>query len=275
MHPLNVQQLFDVRGASVLVTGAASGIGRAYAQVMAVNGARVTLTDLDRVALDDAVGELRAAGCDATGETVDATDSASLEKAVEGVVARRGRLDVVFANVGISSGPGFLKGDGSRNEAAAFEAVSLDVWERVFDVNVLSVVKTLRAVVPQMKRQGGGRIVVTSSISASKTEVYVGASYVASKAAVGQLVRQAALELARYKILVNAIAPGPVVTNIGGGRLKSAEARAPFERACPMHAIAAPEDIAGAALFLASPAARFITGAEIVIDGGVSVGPAD
>ncbi|HEX7439747.1 MAG TPA: SDR family NAD(P)-dependent oxidoreductase [Caldimonas sp.] len=275
MHPLTLQQLFDVRGVSVLVTGAASGIGRACAQVMALNGARVTLADIDRGALDAAVGELRAAGCDAVGATVDATDPTSLKNAVDAVVARCGRVDVVFANVGISGGPGFLKGDGSRNEAAAFETVAPELWERVLDVNVLSVVKTLQAVIPQMKRQGGGRIVVTSSISASKTEVYVGAAYVASKAAVGQLVRQAALELARYDIRVNAIAPGPVVTNIGGGRLKSVEARAPFERACPMHRVGMPEDVAGAALFLASPASRFVTGAEIVIDGGVSVGPAD
>jgi NAD(P)-dependent dehydrogenase (short-subunit alcohol dehydrogenase family) len=275
VHPLNLQRLFEVRGTSVLITGAASGIGRACAEAMAVNGARVTLADIDRGALDLVVGELATAGCDVTGETVDATDPASLKRAVDAAVTRYGRLDVVFANVGISGGPGFLKGDGSRNEAAAFEAVPLELWERVLDVNVLSVVKTLQAVVPQMKRQGGGAIVVTSSISASKTEMYVGASYVASKGAVGQLVRQAALELARYEIRVNAIAPGPVVTNIGGGRLKAPEARVPFERACPMHRVAVPEDIAGAALFLASPASRFITGAAIVIDGGVSVGPAD
>ena len=141
--------------------------------------------------------------------------------------------------------------------------------------NLGSIFRTIRAVTPALKNQNGGRIIVTSSISASKTELYVGTAYVASKAAVAQLVRQTARELARWNILVNAIAPGPVITNIAGGRLKQAEARAPFEAAAPLHRIATPEDIQGAALFLASPTSRHMTGAELIIDGGAVLGPAD
>ena len=275
MHPLHIQKLFEVQGLAVLVTGAASGIGLACAQALARNGARVSLADLDGAALDSAVAALVADGCDAHAVLTDALDPQALAGAVAGVVDRCGRLDVVFANVGISGGPGFLRGDGSRNPAAAFEDVPLALWQRVLDTNILSVVKTIQAVVPAMKRQGAGRIIVTSSISATCTETLVGTTYVASKGAVGQLVRQAALELARYGIQVNALAPGPVITNIGGGRLKDADARAPFERASPMHGLAKPEDIAGAALYLASPASRWVTGAQIVIDGGVSLGAAD
>jgi NAD(P)-dependent dehydrogenase (short-subunit alcohol dehydrogenase family) len=134
---------------------------------------------------------------------------------------------------------------------------------------------TLKLVVPIMKRQGGGRIIVTSSNSASKTETFVSAIYTTSKGAVAHLVRQAALELAKYNILVNAIAPGPVITNIAGGRLKAADARLPFEKAAPLGRIATPDDVKGAALFLASPAANLVTGAQIIIDGGSSLGRAD
>jgi NAD(P)-dependent dehydrogenase (short-subunit alcohol dehydrogenase family) len=271
---MKAEALFDVRGLSALVTGGASGIGYACAEAMADNGAKVTLVDINADALTAAVATLSARGT-VHGEVADVTEVASLRRAVAVALDRTGRLDVVFANAGISGGPGFLSGDGARNPATALENLSLELWEQVLATNLTSVFKTLQAVVPPMKRQGSGRIIVTSSISATKVETYVGVPYVASKAGIGQLVRQAALELARYNIQVNAIAPGPVVTNIAGGRLKSPAARAPFERAAPLHRIATPDDIQGAALFLASPAAAYITGAQIVIDGGTSLGAAD
>jgi len=124
-------------------------------------------------------------------------------------------------------------------------------------------------------KERGGRIIVTTSISAIRTEAYVAAPYVAAKAGAAQLVRQAAHELARYNITVNAIAPGPFVTNISGGRLKDPVVRAPFEKFSPMHRVGEPDDVKGLALFLASPAAGLITGAQIVIDGGATLGMAD
>jgi len=272
---MKARDLFSVEGMVVAITGAASGIGLAYAEVMAANGARINLIDVDARALGAAVAQLKAAGADVHGDVADVTAAPALKQAFAEILARHGRLDVVFANAGISGGPGFLTGAGERNPSAAIETLSLEVWDRVLATNTTSVFLTLQIVVPYMKAQGGGRIIVTSSICASKTETLVSSIYATSKAAVGYLVRQAAHELARHNILVNAIAPGPVITNIGGGRLKSPEARRAFERAAPMNRIATPADLQGAALFLASPASSLITGTQIVIDGGTTLGPAD
>jgi NAD(P)-dependent dehydrogenase (short-subunit alcohol dehydrogenase family) len=269
---MKIPDLFNVEGLVVAITGGASGIGYAYAEAMAANGAKVNLIDVDPSALARAVDQLTASGAQAHGDVADVTEPEPLARAFAGIMARHGRLDVVFANAGISGGPGFLTGNGERNPSGAIENLSLSVWDRVIATNTTSVFLTLRIVVPYMKRQGGGRIIVTSSISASKTETLVSSIYATSKAAVGHLVRQAAHELAAYGILVNAIAPGPVVTNIGGGRLKSPEARLPFERAAPLGRIATPADLQGAALFLASPASSLITGTQIVIDGGTTLG---
>jgi NAD(P)-dependent dehydrogenase (short-subunit alcohol dehydrogenase family) len=272
---MKAQELFNVEGRVIAITGAARGIGFAYAEVMAANGAKVNLIDVDPQALTAAVDRLGSEGFDVRGEAADVTQLETLRQAFANIVERHGRLDVVFANAGISGGPGFLNGAGERNPAGAIENLSLEVWNRVMATNMTSVFLTLQIVVPYLKSQGGGRIIVTSSISASKTETLVSSIYATSKAAVGYLVRQAAHELAAYNILVNAIAPGPVITNIGGGRLKSAEARKPFERATPLGRIATPQDLQGAALFLASPASSFMTGAQLVIDGGTTLGPAD
>ncbi|MDB6002077.1 MAG: NAD(P)-dependent dehydrogenase, short-chain alcohol dehydrogenase family [Rhizobacter sp.] len=275
MSAMKAAELFKVEGQIVAITGGASGIGLAYAEVMAANGATVNLIDVDPQALAQAVDALNASGAQAHGELADVTQPDTLRQAFDNIVARHGRLDTVFANAGISGGPGFLNGLGERNPAGAFENLSLELWERVMATNLTSVFLTLQFVVPHMKKQGGGRVIVTSSNSASKAETLVSAIYTTSKGAVGHLVRQAALELAKYNILVNAISPGPVITNIGGGRLKSPEARAPFERAAPLGRIATTQDIQGAALFLASPSASLITGAQILIDGGTTLGRAD
>ena len=272
---MKAQELFKVEGLGTLVTGAASGIGLAIARVMADNGARLTLVDVNAAALREAVQTLAASGAEVHGEVADVTDKQALERAVAAAIGRTGRLDVVFVNAGISGGPGFLTGDHQRNAPAAIENLSEELWDRVIETNLSSVFKTLQVVAPRMKAQGGGSIVVTGSISALGTELYVGTPYVASKAGVAHLVRQAALELARYSVRVNAIAPGPVITNIAGGRLRDPAARAPFERISPMHRIATPEDLCGAALYLASPAASFVTGATIVVDGGAALGAAD
>lgn len=274
---MKATELFDVRGLVTIVTGGASGIGYGYADVMAANGARVTLFDMDGAAARTAAAALaKAHGGVVRAETVDVTDRAALDRAFDATAAACGRIDVVFVNAGIGGGPGFLvSSDNSRNPDRPIEKLPMEQWERVFAVNVFGAFATIQAAVRHMKPNNAGRIIVTSSIDSFITEQYVGTPYVVSKGAVGQMVRQAARELARYGITVNAIAPGPTITNISGGRLKDPATRAPFEKLIPMHRLGTPEDLQGLALFLASPASAYITGVHVVADGGYVLGPAD
>jgi NAD(P)-dependent dehydrogenase (short-subunit alcohol dehydrogenase family) len=263
-----IEELFSVRGLSVIVTGGASGIGRGYAEAMAANGADLALFDMDEAGLRRTAEELGTYGGKVETFIVDATDRAALDAATAVVAERFGRIDVVFANVGISGGPGFVTIDGERPAERAFENLDPALLDKVLQVNIGATFRTIQSCVPHMKRNGGGRIIVTSSISATRTEILVGAAYVASKGGVGMLVK-----LAADNILVNAISPGPVVTNIGGGRLKDPAARAPFDKLTPIGRVAFPEDLYGAALYLASPASAYVTGAEIIVDGGAILGP--
>lgn len=272
---MKISQLFDVSGQIAVITGGASGFGLALARAMAMNGADVTLVDVNAQGLQSAQSELRSEGLRVETAIADVTDKAGIEAALAGVVAVRGRLDVLFVNAGVTGGPGFLTLDGERNPATQIEAQSNELWEKVLAINFMGAVKTIQAAVPQMKKQGGGRIIVTSSCSATKTEMFVGSGYVASKAALAHLVKQLAHELAAFNIRVNAIAPGPTATNIGGGRMKDPVAAAGFARYIAMGRIGQPDDIVGAALFFASAASRYVTGAEILVDGGFVLGPSD
>ena len=194
--PVKIEDLFGVTGRVTIVTGGASGIGLAYAQVMAANGADVTLLDRNADGLAAAVKQLSTGGAAVAGEIADVTDKASLRRAVDTVARRHGRIDVVFANAGISAGPGFLNAERKREPQRAVENIPDDLWDRVIGTNLTSVFHTIQVVVPHMKARGG-QIIVTSSISATKVEQFVGTPYVAAKAGVAQLVRQVAIELAR------------------------------------------------------------------------------
>src|SRR5947207_3204092 len=162
---MKAAQLFDVGGRVAIVTGGAGGLGRAYAEAMLDNGADVMLLDRDAGALDRAVQELARPGRRVAGLTVDVTDRAALHAAFDQAVGQLGRLDIVFANVGIDAGPGFLSGTGERVAAGAIEAIPDALWDNVIDANLTSVFSTIRAAVPHLKRGGGGRIIVTSSIA--------------------------------------------------------------------------------------------------------------
>jgi NAD(P)-dependent dehydrogenase (short-subunit alcohol dehydrogenase family) len=273
---MKVSELFDVKGLATIVTGGASGIGLAYGEAMADNGARVALLDVNRTGLDQAVAKLKAKGGDVRGIIVDVTDRSRLKAVIDESAKALGRLDVLFANAGIDPGPAFISMTGERVPEYAFENVSDERWDKVMATNLNSVFVSIRAAVPHMKKNvGGGRIVVTTSIAAIRPEAIVGMPYMPAKAGAAHLVRQAALELARYNILVNAIAPGPFVTNIADGHMQKPEVRKAFEKWVPLGRAAETEEIQGAALFLASPAAKYVTGAEIIIDGGCLVGTAD
>lgn len=265
---MKAEALFDVAGLVTIVTGGASGIGLAYAEAMADNGARLTIFDRDEAAL---ARETKRLGAD--GQIVDVTDRAALFAAFDATARERGRLDVVFANAGIGGGPGFRTLDNKPNPERAFEKLDPAQWDRIMALDLTALFATIQAAAKYMKAGGqGGRIIVTTSISAVKTEMFVGSPYVAAKAGAAQLVRQAALELAEYNILVNAIAPGPFVTNISGGRLQDTDVQTALAKYCPLNRLGFPDDIQGLALFLASPAAKYMTGATLTVDGGVTLG---
>jgi NAD(P)-dependent dehydrogenase (short-subunit alcohol dehydrogenase family) len=177
---MKIAQLFDVSGLATVVTGAASGIGFACAEAMADNGARVTLMDSNGDTLKAVLEKLRARGADVRNMMVDVTDRAALHRAFDESAAHYGRLDVVFANAGISGGPGFLNQDRSRNSERALENLPDDTIDRLIEVNYKSILTTIQAAVRHMKPAGGGRIIVTSTISTIKTEMFVGMPYVIS-----------------------------------------------------------------------------------------------
>jgi len=264
----SLEAMFDVRGKSVIVTGGASGIGRAYAEIMAQQGARVCIFDLDPVGLDKTVADFSAAGGDVWGQVVDVGDRPAMAKAFDAVAARHGRIDTVFANAGIDPGPGFNTPTGERNPDGAIENIPDEQWDRGIEINLTSVYTTVKNAVRHMKPNGGGEIIVTSSIASEICESIVGTSYMPAKAAVNHFVRHMAMELGAYGIRVNAILPGPFITNIAGGRLRNKADRAAFESQSLIGRIGDVEDIKGLALLLASPAGAYFTGSLIVIDGG-------
>lgn len=264
-----LQGIFDVWGARVLVTGAASGLGFAFAEALAECGAHVTLADVDEALLTESTQGLAARDLQVRSVVVDVTDAATVQAAVDGVVEAEGGLDVVFANAGIGAVPGFAFEGGQT-----VDTIDPAVLDRVLGVNLRGILNTVGAAAGVMKRQGSGRIVVTSSIAGLQAEPYVCYGYVSSKAAILNVVRQAALELASHNVLVNAICPGPVKgTRIGKGATldPEPEAEAVWTKVIPLGRMGVPAELKGLALMLASPASSFVTGAIHVIDGGATL----
>ena len=264
---------------AAIVTGAGSGLGLAIAEALAENGARITLLDVDAGRIAAETERLRTLGYAVRWEVADVSDHAALERAFDAAVAAHGRLDIVFANAGIDSGPGFVSGwSGSqraRNPDGALETYSDERWNRVIDVNLSGVFATLRIAARFMKPQRSGKLIVTTSVAAYQCEPAIGSAYMAAKAGAAHLMRCVALELAAFNITVNAIAPGFFVTNIGGGHAKNPEVQRAMARVLPMQRVGFPDDIKGLALFLAAPASAYLTGQQITIDGGWALGMAD
>ena len=247
--------------------------------MLAAHGARVTLIDVDRDAVAAEASRLQGEGLDVHGAVADVTDHAALDQAVDAAAETYGRLDVAFANAGVDSGPGFVAGwagnERPRVEEGALEVYTDERWNRVIDINLNGIFATARAAARHMRPRGYGRIVVTTSLAATRVEPVIGSAYMAAKAGARHLMHCLALELAAHGITVNAIAPGFFVTNIGGGHAHDPDLQALVAKDVPMHRVGRPDDIKALALFLASPASEYITGQEIVIDGGWGLGVAD
>jgi len=276
---VNVSSQFDVAGFGVIVTGGASGLGLAYGEVLAAHGARVTLIDLDADAVTAQASRLQGEGLDVRGAVADVADHTDLDRVIDEAAETYGRLDVAFANAGIDSGVGFVSGwaGGERPRIAegALEHYSDDRWNRVIDVNLNGIFATARAAARHMRPRKFGRIVVTTSVASTLVEPAIGSAYMTAKAGAKHLMHCIAIELAAYGITANAIAPGFFVTNIGGGHAHNLDLQAAVAKEIPMHRVGQPDDIKGLALFLASPASEYITGQEIMIDGGWALGVAD
>jgi len=270
---MKIESLFSVRDLSVMITGGASGIGLAIAEAFAGNGARVTIADVNQAAIADQLPRLQQFGAVHAVE-MDITDKASVEAGMKNGAAANGGIDVLFANAGADAGSWFLDMQGQRIPGGEAENFDEEDWDKVIAINLTGVMRSAKAVIPYMKAKGG-RIIVTTSIAALMVSPAASLAYFPSKAGAAHLVRRLALELARYNILVNAIAPGGVVTNIADGIWRNEAMLRATERAVPLHRVAQPEDLQGVALFLASRASSYITGREIVVDGGMTLGMAD
>jgi NAD(P)-dependent dehydrogenase (short-subunit alcohol dehydrogenase family) len=253
---------FDLTGRVALVTGGTSGLGRAIAVGLARAGARVVVGSRDEGKVADTVAELAAPGAGCSGLRLDVADPASIEAAFRTVSAEHGRLDILVNAAGTIQRKDPLE-------------VTLEEWEQVLRVNLTGTFLCCQAAARQMRTQGGGAIVNIASLTS-----FVGFSevtaYGASKAGVAQLTRSLANDWARYGIRVNAIAPGVFPTPLNRSLLSGTPRGDWLRRHTPMERFGEPEEIAGAAVYLASPAASFTTGEVLVVDGGFlarGVGP--
>ncbi len=247
----------DMSGQVALVTGAARGIGRAIADRLAAEGASVVFSDID----GDAAR--MAAGTNGMALRLDVSDEAEVEAAISAVLARHGRLDILVNNAGIGTGP---------DERARIDEVTTEQWDRVLRINLTGLFFVSRAAVRPMIAQKSGRVVNIASV-VGLVPLRLQSAYVAAKAGVANLTRSMALELAPHGIRVNAVAPGATETEAWREWIAdtSSEKQALYTRLMshiPLGRPGRPEEIAHAALFLASPASSYITGHVLAVDGG-------
>jgi NAD(P)-dependent dehydrogenase (short-subunit alcohol dehydrogenase family) len=246
-------------GKSAIITGAATGIGRATALAFARAGAQLTLTDVRAEELERTAAEVRAAGAVVATVTADLARPDDCAAVVEAALRAAGRLDVLFNNAGV----------GTMVVGGTVETIDLDRWDLALDVNVRAIYLVSRAAVPAMRRAGGGSIVNTASVSAFRgSPTRPSHAYAASKGAVLALTRAMAASYGRDRIRVNAICPGTIRTRLTADIIERAEREAAEGRTIPLGRVGEPEDIARCALFLASDDASWISGTQIVVDGG-------
>jgi NAD(P)-dependent dehydrogenase (short-subunit alcohol dehydrogenase family) len=278
-----LEDLFDVRGQVALVTGGASGLGYAFAEILVQAGANVVIADWDADALEGAVKSLAeaavaagreppAGGRPATGghlspplvngRGVDVSDPRAVRDLVDRVVDVHGRIDIVFANAGVARGRPPMLPEGWLDD------MSMRDYDTLIDVNLHGVVYTVQAAARHMKRQRSGSIITTASTAGLRNDPYTPYSYTIAKAGVVNFTKQAAHDLARWGVRVNAIAPGPFKTHLGGKEPTSAAAEAMWSAVVPLGHMGDPKEIRGLALLLASKAGSFMTGGVYPIDGG-------
>jgi NAD(P)-dependent dehydrogenase (short-subunit alcohol dehydrogenase family) len=249
---------FSIEGKVAVITGAARGIGRAIALRYAQAGARVSLSSRRLEGVQAVADEIKAAGGEALALRAHVGSPADIETMVTETVAAFGRLDVAVNNAGTNPYFGPLL-DADEGQV-----------EKTLDVNLKGVFRGCKAVAPQMEKQGGGKIINIASVAGLRPGPGMGI-YSISKAAVIMLTQVLAVELGPANIQVNAIAPGVIKTRFSQVVWQKEEVAEPALRTLPSSRFGEPEDVASLALYLASPASDFVTGAVFVVDGGQSV----
>ena len=249
--------LFDLTGKVAVVTGGAGGIGRAQALGLADAGADVVVTSRKLEHLEDAAGEIRAKGRQSLAVTVDVADEQSVAGMVKRVLEEFPRIDILVNAAGISI----------RKPADTFP---IDEWQQVMDINTRGTFLCCQAVGRVMIKQGSGKIINLSSVRGRYGLPADYAAYCASKGAVDTLTRTLACEWAKYNVLVNAVAPTIVETDLTRPALANPDYAKMMKSRIPLGKWAMPEDIVGATIFFASKASDFVTGQVLYIDGGVT-----
>lgn len=240
--------MFDLSTKVALVTGSAKGIGKGIASALAQAGAKVIIADIDVRA-----AEATAAGLGGVAYPLDVTDNAQCAALVDKIVGEHGKLDILCSNVGIFP-------------QAMLETMTEADWDGIFRVNVKGMFNIVRPALEHMRTQGKGRVIITSSITGPVTGFPGWSHYGATKAAQLGFMRSAALEYAKYGITINAVMPGNILTE--GLQAQGEEYLAQMRAAIPTHTLGKPEDIGYAACFFASDEAQYITGQQIIVDGG-------
>ena len=257
--PAPVTPSLRLDGQVAIVTGGGGGLGTLGACAFAEAGADVVVVARTLAKCEATAAEVRARGRRALALSVDVTDAAQVGQMVAATLAAFGRVDILFNCAGITS-------------PLAFDAGSVDDWWKVVDTNLRGTVLCTRAVLPHMKARRAGRIINMGSIL-SKVGIANRSAYTASKSAIAHLGQTLAFELGPHGITVNAIGPNVTVTDLNRELIKQQpELYGPLLQRIPLGRLGQPEDLAGALVFLASPAAAFITGQTLYIDGGYTAG---
>lgn len=242
-----------------LITGAGSGIGRASATLFAKEGAKVVVADLKRDSAEETVTMIRDAGGDARAVTADVSKSKDVEAMIGFAEKTFGKLNVVFNNAGIFH----PKDESVTNTDEA-------IWDMVINVDLKSVFLGCKYAIPALQRAGGGSIINTASFVALMGAAVPQIAYTAAKGGVLAMTREIAVEFARQNIRANALCPGPVETPLLAELLSDPKRRERRLVHIPMGRFARAEEMANAALFLATDESSFITGSTFVVDGGIT-----